>query len=150
MVEAFVDSRRALMVDALDDFVAVLVLEYTEGDEGFVLCVFLLGEDCSAEKERWGMTMLAGRSFRRDRGGELVFVGDDGRRSCEGRVSHDGRVSLDGDCTSRLWTWKTLSGSAGVATAGASLSQFMIWLKKPSTPMDSRFRDLPRGREYLE
>jgi hypothetical protein len=88
------------MVEAVD-LVAMLVLEYTLGDEGFALCVFFRGEDCSAEKERWGMTMLAGRSFRRDRGGEFVFAGEESHFSCEGRVSHDGR-SVDGGCTSRF------------------------------------------------
>lgn len=88
------------MVEA-EDLVALLALEYTLGGEGFALCVFFRGEDCSAEKERWGMTMLAGRSFRRDRGGEFVFAVGEGRLSCEGRVSHDGR-SVDGRCTSRF------------------------------------------------
>lgn len=129
----------------------VEALEYTLGEEGVGLWCFLRGEVCSAEKERVGMTMFAGRSFRRARGGEDVFAGEADRISSEGRVSHDGRADVVGGCTSRFWIWKMFSGSADAASGdGSSLSQFMIWLKKFSTPMDSRFRDLPRGREYLE
>lgn len=70
-----VDVRRALIVDALDDLVASLALDCAPGDDAPVLWSRLRGDVCSAENERCGMTMFAGRSFRRDRGGDGVLAG---------------------------------------------------------------------------
>ena len=115
-----------------------MVLALDEDEDGFCrLWRRLRGEDCSAEKERCGMTMFAGRSFRRLRGGDDVFAG-------EAEGSSDGGVS-DGCGRSMVLIWNMFSFSGA-----GSLSQLMIWLKKPSMPMDSRFSALPRGREYFE
>jgi len=128
------EARLALMVLALEEWV---VLDRTDGEPGLCLWRRLRGEACSAEKERWGMTMFAGRSLRRLRAEDDVFGGETGLSS--------GVCVSDGGGELKLLIWNTFSFS-GVS----SLSQLMICLKKPSTPMDSRFGALPRGRVYFE